>query len=143
MLDLTIEKIGELAVVECHGRIVRSDDAFKLRKAVMALPVIGVIVLDLSEVSAIEAGGLDMMLFLQRWACDCDIKLKLFNQDVCSRQAGMPQLDATIPHCSAPGSDGTHGERKWPLCLGCLKRNLVKVNPAATDWQQEIRGPIL
>ena len=98
MLALTIEKIGELAVVECHGRVVRSDDAFKLREAVMALPGIGVIVLDLSEVSAIEARGLDMLLFLQRWACDCDIQLKLFNPRMSVRDrleclSSMPQLN--------------------------------------------------
>ena len=97
MLDLTIEKIGKLAVVECHGRVVRSDVAFKLREAVMALPGIGVIVLDLSEASAIEAGGVDMLLFLQRWACDCDIQLKLFNPRMSVRArleclSSMPQF---------------------------------------------------
>src|SRR6266849_2955890 len=33
MLDLRVEKIGDLAVVECEGRIVRSEAAFQLRKA--------------------------------------------------------------------------------------------------------------
>ncbi len=37
------------------------------------------IVLDLSEVPAIEDGGLGMLLFLQRWASNHDIRLKLFN----------------------------------------------------------------
>ncbi len=32
MLDLHVEKIGELAVVECEGRVVRTEAAFKLRK---------------------------------------------------------------------------------------------------------------
>jgi anti-anti-sigma regulatory factor len=36
-------------------------------------------VLDLSEVRAIEGGGLGMLLFLQRWAHEHDIRLKLFN----------------------------------------------------------------
>ena len=96
MLDLTIEKVGDLAVVECHGKIARSDDAFKLREAVTAPPGIGIIVLDLSQVSAIEAGGLDMLLFLQTWAYGCDIKLKLFNprisvRDSLERVSSMPQ----------------------------------------------------
>src|SRR5713101_7632999 len=79
MLDLHIEKIGDLAVVECEGRIVRSEAAFKLREAVTALRNARIIVLDLSEVLAIEGGGLGMLLFLQRWAYDHDIQFKLFN----------------------------------------------------------------
>ena len=79
MLDLYIEKIGDLAVVECEGRIVRSEAAFKLREAVTSLRKARIIVLDLSEVPAIEGGGLGMLLFLQRWAYDHDIQFKLFN----------------------------------------------------------------
>ena len=36
MLNVTVENIGELAVVECEGRIVLSEAAFKLRKAVIS-----------------------------------------------------------------------------------------------------------
>lgn len=78
-LDLHIEKIGDLAVIECQGRVVRSKAAFKLRQAVMALRNARIIVLDLSEVGAIENGGLGMLLFLQRWAYNHDIQFKLFN----------------------------------------------------------------
>lgn len=79
MLDLHIEKIGDLAVVECEGGVVRSEAAFKLREAVTSLRNARVIVLDLSEVRAIEGGGLGMILFLKRWAYDHDIQFKLFN----------------------------------------------------------------
>jgi anti-anti-sigma regulatory factor len=79
MLVLHLEKIGDLAVVECEGRIVRSEEAFKLREAVTSLRKARIIVLDLSEVRAIEGGGLGMLLFLQRWAYDHDIQFKLFN----------------------------------------------------------------
>jgi hypothetical protein len=37
MLDLRIAEIGELAVIECHGRIVKGEAAFKLREAVLSL----------------------------------------------------------------------------------------------------------
>ena len=79
MLNLDIERIGELAVVECKGRIVRSGAAFKLRKAVTSLEDLRIVVLDLSEISAIEGGGLGMLLFLERWAFDHEIQFKLFN----------------------------------------------------------------
>lgn len=80
-MDLHIEKIGDLAVIECEGRVVRIGAAFKLREAVTSLRNARIIVLDLSEVRAIEGGGLGMLLFLQRWACDHDIQFKLFNPD--------------------------------------------------------------
>jgi anti-anti-sigma regulatory factor len=79
MLDLQIEKIGDLAVVECEGRIVRSEAAFTLRDAVTSLRNARIIVLDLSEVRAIEDCGLGMLLFLQRWAYGHDLHFKLFN----------------------------------------------------------------
>jgi hypothetical protein len=36
-------------------------------------------VLDLSDVSAIEGGGLGMLQFLHQWAYDHEIQLKLFS----------------------------------------------------------------
>ena len=79
MLDLGIDRIGELAIVECIGRIVRSESAFHLRRAVTSLADTRIIVLDLSEVSALEGGGLGMLMFLERWAHDREIQFKLFN----------------------------------------------------------------
>ena len=85
MVHLNIEKLGELRVVECDGRIVRSDAAFALRDGVTAQSDARVIVLDLSEVNAIEGGGLGMLMFLQRWAQDHGIRLKLFNPRISVR----------------------------------------------------------
>jgi anti-anti-sigma regulatory factor len=79
MLRVHIENIGEVAVIECEGRIVRSEAAFNLRGAVQSQRHVRIIVLDLSEVSAIEGGGLGMLVSLQQWAQDHDIRLKLFN----------------------------------------------------------------
>jgi anti-anti-sigma regulatory factor len=107
MLDLGIEKIGELAVVECEGRIVQSEAAFKLREAVTSLRDARIIVLDLSEVSAIEGSGLGMLLFLQRWAYDRDIQFKLFNPtksvlDRLERVSSIPEFDiATLDEVMA------------------------------------------
>jgi anti-anti-sigma regulatory factor len=79
MFDIHTDKIGNMAVVECEGSIVRSDAAFKLRDAVTSQADASIVVLDLSEISAIEGGGLGMLVFLQRWAHDHDIRFKLFN----------------------------------------------------------------
>ena len=79
MLNVTVENIGELAVVECEGRIVQSDSAYKLRKAVTSLTDARIVVLELSEVSALGGGGLGMLVFLQRWARENNIRFLLFN----------------------------------------------------------------
>ena len=51
MLSVHMDNIGEMAVIECEGRIVRSEDAFALRKAVNLQSDARIIVLDLSEVT--------------------------------------------------------------------------------------------
>ena len=79
MISVNVEKLGDLSVVECDGRIVRSDAAFSLRDSVISQSDARVIVLDLSEVNALEGGGLGMLMFLQHWAQDHHIQLKLFN----------------------------------------------------------------
>jgi anti-anti-sigma regulatory factor len=66
-------------VVECEGRIVRSESAFKLRNAITSQNAARVIVLDLSGVDTIEGGGLGMLVFLERWAWEHDKRFKLFN----------------------------------------------------------------
>ncbi|OLC94390.1 MAG: hypothetical protein AUH86_14505 [Acidobacteria bacterium 13_1_40CM_4_58_4] len=79
MLSVHIEKVGDMAVVECEGRIIRSEAAFMLRNAVTSQTEARIVVLDFSELDAIGGGGLGMLMFLQRWAYDHYIRLKLFN----------------------------------------------------------------
>src|SRR6202790_2823737 len=79
MLTLRTEHIGSLAIVECKGRIVRSDATLKLHEAVTAQQNVEIGVLDLTQVRALEGGGLGMLWFLQRWAEDHDIHFELYN----------------------------------------------------------------
>ena len=79
MLSIYIDNIGEMAVLQCEGRIVRSEAALQLRQAVSSQAGSRIIVLDLSEVPAIEGGGLGMLVFLQHWALYRGIQFKLFN----------------------------------------------------------------
>jgi anti-anti-sigma regulatory factor len=93
MLNVTVENIGELAVVECEGRIVQSEAAFKLREAVTSQTDARIVVLELSEVHAIEGGGLGMLVFLQRWARDHNIRFMLFDPSKCVRD-GLQRVRA-------------------------------------------------
>src|ERR1700687_5296338 len=79
MLAIHVENLGDLAVVECKGRIVRSESVFKLRDSVLAEADARIIALDLSEVEAMGGGGLGMLVFLDRWARNCGIQFKLFS----------------------------------------------------------------
>jgi anti-anti-sigma factor len=79
VLNVTVENIGELTVVECEGRIVQSDSVYKLREAVTSLTDARIVVLELSEVSALGGGGLGMLVFLQRWARENNVRFLLFN----------------------------------------------------------------
>jgi anti-anti-sigma regulatory factor len=132
MLRVNIENIGEMAVIECEGRIVRSEAAFKLRDAVNSQKDARIIVLDLSEVSAIEGGGLGMLVFLQRWAHDHDIRLKLFNphqsvrdrlEHVSSMQAFEIATHDEMMALSLAPMDDTH-ERPESIESQLLRRGL-------------------
>ncbi len=79
MLQLQIENIGDMAVITCQGRLVRSDAAFKLRMAVLSQAHAHIIVVDLSDVTAVEGGGLGMLSYLNLWAHEHNIQLKLFS----------------------------------------------------------------
>jgi anti-anti-sigma factor len=98
MLSVHIEQVGDMAVVECEGRIVHSEAVFKLRDAVLSQTAARIVVLDLSEVDAIGGGGLGMLVFLQRWAYAHNIRLKLFNprrsvQDRLEDAVSLPALE--------------------------------------------------
>jgi anti-anti-sigma regulatory factor len=77
MLAIRVKNLGDLAVIECKGRIVRSDTVFKLRNVVQAQDS-NIIALDLSEVEAIGGGGLGMLAYLERWTRENNTQLKLF-----------------------------------------------------------------
>ena len=97
MFDIHLESVGDVAVVQCEGRIVQSDAAFRLRDVIRSQRDCHVVVVDLSEVQEIEGGGLGMLAYLQRWANAHNIKLKLFNPSTMVydrlERSWMPQLE--------------------------------------------------
>ena len=79
MPSIHIDNVGEMAIIECAGRFVRNQAASQLRDAVTSQTDVQVVVLDLTEMHAIGGGGLGMLVVLQKWAQDHDIRFKLFN----------------------------------------------------------------
>lgn len=79
MLTIDVEKTGDVAVVRCNGRIVRGEEVRTLRSAVVAEKSSRVVVVDLSEVEMLDAGGLSTLLSLHQWARSLGLQLKLVN----------------------------------------------------------------
>jgi anti-anti-sigma regulatory factor len=79
MLAIHVEKHSELVVIECKGRVSRDESVFALRDIVMEHDDAHTIALDLSEIEAIGGGGLGMLAFLQAWARENRISMKLFS----------------------------------------------------------------
>ncbi len=79
MLNVDVEKTGDVAVVRCVGRIVRGAEARTLRNAVFSEKEIRIVVIDLSDVETLDAGGLTALLSLQQWAASRKVQLKLVN----------------------------------------------------------------
>jgi len=79
MLTLDVEKTGDVAVVRCAGRIVRGEEVRMLRNAVVSEQDTRIVVLDLSDVETLDAGGLTALLSLHQWARSRSVQLKLVN----------------------------------------------------------------
>jgi len=79
MLTIDVEKTGDVAVVRCGGRIVRGEEVRTLRSAVVSEKDSRIVVLDLSEVESLDAGGLTTLLSLHQWARCRGVQLKLVN----------------------------------------------------------------
>jgi anti-anti-sigma regulatory factor len=86
MLKISIENIGDVAVIHCEGRVVQSAAAYRLRDAVTHQRNARVVLLDLSDVQAVEGGGLGMLVFLQRWTSEHGIQFKVFDPPAFVRQ---------------------------------------------------------
>ena len=78
MLTVRSDRAGDIAVVKCVGRIVRGQEDI-LRDAVLGQKLARMVVIDLSEVESIDAGGLTVLVDLHRWAEGNHSHLKLVN----------------------------------------------------------------
>jgi anti-anti-sigma factor len=89
------EQTGDVAVLQCAGRVVRGEAIHFLKDSVTSLKEPRVVVLDLTEVEMIDGGGLGMLVFLHRWTRDNGIQLKLVNPSRFVRE----MLDRTRLSC--------------------------------------------
>ena len=81
-LQYQIESLHDLAVVRCSGRMVRGEALDGFRRRIEQLQRLRVLVLDLSDVQQLDAGGLGTLLLVRRWALQNSARLKLVNPPV-------------------------------------------------------------
>jgi anti-anti-sigma factor len=90
-LQYQFERIEDVAVVRCSGRMVRGAALDGFRRRIEQLDRLRVVVLDLSEVQQIDAGGLGTLLLVRRWAYRNSTLLNLVDPPVFFRR----MLEAT------------------------------------------------
>ena len=78
-LKYQIECLQDVAIVGCSGRLVRGAALDEFRRQLERLEHLRVLVLDLSDVEQMDAGGLGVLLLLRRWALQQEVQLKLVN----------------------------------------------------------------
>jgi anti-anti-sigma factor len=85
-LKVQVECLQDVAVVSCSGRMVRGAALDEFRHRIEQLQQIRVLVLDVSEVDHLDAGGLGALLVVRRWAMRNAAKMKLVNPPVFFRR---------------------------------------------------------
>jgi anti-anti-sigma factor len=90
-LHYEIERLQDVAVVRCSGRMVRGAALDAFRRGIEQLDRLRVLVLDLSDIQQIDAGGLGTLLLVRRWAVQNSARLKLVNPPLFFRRV----LEAT------------------------------------------------
>ena len=78
MLAVRTERAGDVVIIKCTGRLVSGQENV-LRNAVLAEKLTRIIVLDLTEVDSLDAGGLNLLVSLHRWTQNNRVYLKLVN----------------------------------------------------------------
>lgn len=78
MLNVRVERAEDVAIVTASGRIVRGHES-KLEDAVLAQERARMIVLDLTDVETLDAGGLTLLVSLHRWTESRRAHLRLVN----------------------------------------------------------------
>lgn len=101
MLRVDTHKLGEVTVLRCAGRLY-AEDGERLRQAIEGQPPAAVSVLDVAGITAIDAGGLGLLVSLQSWCRERGARLKLMNLTPrVERLLDVTKLRGVLEVCSA------------------------------------------
>lgn len=101
MLNIRVERRGKIAVLYCTGRIDMGESLTRLREAVLYELGARTIVLDLAQVTAMDAAGLGLLMFLHTRADGrgCELKICAPSPQVAS-VLSLTKLDSVLSACS-------------------------------------------
>ena len=100
MLRVTVQKLGDLAILHCQGRIVRGQETSILCAAVRQSG--RNVLLDLRKVDGIDAGGLGLLVSLRA----AGFRLKLMEPTAHVRRIlSLTKLDSIFEICESESAD--------------------------------------
>ncbi len=121
MLGLITENRGNVVTLQCSGGVVAGPDAWRLYNAVIAQPAKRV-VLDLRDVSRMDAGGLGVLLALRRWAIASQVRLELIPSKVVRELLDVAELSPLFQIRSLEDSPSPEELRSQSHPLGSSER---------------------
>ena len=122
MLEITTHNLGDATIFHCAGRIT-AEHADKLHMTVLRQAP-STAVLDLAEVTAIDAAGVGMLVSLRWWAKTTGAQLKLMNL--------TPRVEDLLELCNlrSPFEICSVREMLGLLCLAFEKSQLAPGKPS-------------
>jgi len=101
MLSFNIHDLAGITVFECKGRLTL-EGAHALRDGVLAHPHVPVVILDLKDVSKVDAAGLGVLASLKAWGQITGTEFKLMNLEPrVAKMLDITGLRAAFTICSA------------------------------------------
>ena len=97
MLVVNRQDSGDVSIFRCVGRIVAGEELATLKKAVLCHDTGKTVVLDLSEVFAMDGAGLGLFAFLAGWTRVVGLTLKVLKPSPRVRQLlELTNLDSVL-----------------------------------------------
>jgi anti-anti-sigma factor len=114
MLKVFAEKFEDTAILHLRGSITNGAATSNLREAVYSLAEIKSLVLDLSEVKLIDAGGFGVLLEIRHWAESTNADLKLTG--LSHRVRGLFELTCLDSVFEISTDKGVHSVMHYACC---------------------------
>jgi len=119
MLHVIVQKLGNVTVFRCVGRLVIGDENTILRRTVLSYTGASSVVLDLAQLDDIDAGGLGMLMNLRELTRKKGFEFKLMNATKRVQQIlELTNLDRVFDTCTVEEivyRSRVHGARSlWP-----------------------------